>query len=169
MRRYTFYWLVYLAALACSHPSAPRSEQPPATPVLRSALILWVDYLAALEAMSSKDLKNEGDRWRRISERDWDEDLRLGLVAAVQHTKNHNFQKAAEIIGQLNTKAQAGFEVKAWLKLYAMQLNTAAGLERELGEEKRQRLEQEKKLRALSDIEIEMSERAKISVSPRSK
>ena len=169
MKRCLFYGQLVLLAVGCSHTRSPNPEPFPESAVIRSDLILWLDYLSALEGMSSRDLKGESDRWRRISERDWDGDLRFGLVTAVQYAKNHSFQKAAETIGQLNAKAQGSAELRTWLKFYALQLNTAAGLEKELGEEKRQRLEQEKKLRALSDIEKDMSERTRITVGPRPK
>ncbi|HYX38761.1 MAG TPA: hypothetical protein VE954_37120 [Oligoflexus sp.] len=156
--------LIFLAGLvclaSCVHKGAEGSRALP-QPIFRSDMSIWVDYVNNLEALGTKELKSEYDRLRRINDRGWDDELRFSLANSVQSLKAHNYQKAAEIIGHASGKVQGNSDLKAWLRLYGQQMNTLAQLDKELTEEKRQRTELEKKLKALSDIERDISERSK--------
>jgi gas vesicle protein len=114
-----------------------------------------------LEALGPKELKSEGDRLRRIKDPTWDDELRLALANSLQSLKMHQYQKASEIIGQAASRIQGHSDLKAWLRLYGQQMNSLALLDKELNEERRLRSELEKKLKALSDIERDISERSK--------
>ena len=151
------FWLI-----SCLHRTASSDRQRPLpAPIFRSDVAIWIDYINNLEAMPPKDLKNEYDRLRRISDRSWDEELRLSLANSLQLQKIHNYQKASELVGQATSKIQGNSDLRSWLKLYGQQVNTIAQLDKELTEEKRLRSELEKKLKALSDIERDISERSK--------
>jgi hypothetical protein len=115
--------------------------------------------------MNARELKVEADRLRKTPNevRSWDDELRWGLTQAVQHTKNHNFQKAYEQIQPFATKTYLPPELRSWLKLYSQQLYQASQVERELSEERRQRGELEKKLKALSELELEISQRGRVA------
>lgn len=130
-------------------------------PIFRSDVSIWVDYVNNLEALNAKELKNEYDRLKRIKDRGWDDELRLALANNVQSLKSHDYQKAAEIIAAATGKIQGNSDLKAWLRLYGQQIQSMVQLDKELAEEKRQRTELEKKLKALSDIERDISERSK--------
>lgn len=161
-RWFGFLFLIFWL-FGCVHPKTAAIEPVVDSSPVRSDLLPWIDYVAALESMSSRDLKSETERWRHLSERNGLDDIRLGLVNAVQLSRMHGYQKAAETITQLSFKVQNNPDLKNWLKLYAQQLSCAAGLEKEWAEEKRQRMELEKKLKALSEIEKDMNERTKTS------
>jgi len=148
------FWLV-----SCVHKAAEGSRPLP-QPIFRSDVSIWVDYVNNLEALGPKELKNECDRLRRIKDPGWDDELRLALANSVQSLKTQNYQKASEIIGQAASRVQGNSDLKAWLRLHGQQMNSLALLDKELTEEKRQRTELEKKLKALSDIERDISERS---------
>ncbi len=149
------FWL-----MSCVHKGAEGSRSLP-QPIFRSDVSIWVDYVNNLEALGAKELKHEYDRLRRIKDPGWDDELRLALTNSVQSLKTHNYQKAAEVISQAAGKVQGNSDLKAWLRLHGQQINAMAELDKDLAEEKRQRTELEKKLKALSDIERDISERSK--------
>ncbi len=148
-------WLI-----SCVH-KVSEGPRPLPQPIFRSDVSIWVDYVNNLEALNPKDLKNEFDRLKRIKDRSWDDELRLALANNVQSLKSHDYQKASEIIGAATNKVQGNSDLKAWLRLYGQQIQEMVQLDKELAEEKRQRTELEKKLKALSDIERDISERSK--------
>jgi hypothetical protein len=156
--------LIFLAGCfwlaSCVHKGQESSRSLP-QPIFRSDVSIWVDYVNNLEALSSKELKNECDRLKRIKDRGWDDELRLALASNVQALKVRDYQKAVDTISSAGNKVQGNSDLKAWLRLYGQQLNSMAQLDKELVEEKRQRTELEKKLKALSDIERDISERSK--------
>lgn len=149
------FWLA-----SCAHKGAEGGRSLP-QPIFRSDVSIWVDYVNNLEALSSKELKSEYDRLRRIKDPGWDDELRLALANNVQSLKSHNYQKASEIMSQAANRIQGNTDLKAWLRLYGQQITALVHLDKELAEEKRQRMELEKKLKALSDIERDISERSK--------
>lgn len=149
------FWLI-----SCAHRNS-EGARPLPQPIFRSDVSIWVDYVNNLEALNPKELKNEFDRLKRIKDRGWDDELRLALANNVQSLKSHDYQKASEIISAATSKVQGNSDLKAWLRLYGQQIQEMVQLDKELAEEKRQRTELEKKLKALSDIERDISERSK--------
>lgn len=149
------FWL-----MSCVH-KGNDGPRPLPQPIFRSDVSIWVDYVNNLEALSPKELKNEFDRLKRIKDPSWDDELRLSLANNVQSLKAHNYQKAMEILAAATGRIQGNSDLKAWLRLYGQQVGTLVQLDKELAEEKRQRTELEKKLKALSDIERDISERSK--------
>ncbi len=152
------FWLI-----SCLHPSQPGEGSRPVLtqPIFRSDVAVWVDYTNTLDGMAPKDLKSEYERLRRIADRAWDDELRLSLTSCVQSQKLKNYQKASEIIAQAAGKIQGNTDLRSWLRFYSQQVSVLAQMDRELTEEKRLRSELEKKLKALSDIERDISERSK--------
>jgi hypothetical protein len=149
------FWL-----MSCVH-KGNDGPRPLPQPIFRSDVSIWVDYVNNLEALSPKELKNEFDRLKRIKDPSWDDELRLSLANNVQSLKAHNYQKASEILAAATGRIQGNSDLKAWLRLYGQQVGALVQLDKELAEEKRQRTELEKKLKALSDIERDISERSK--------
>lgn len=149
------FWLI-----SCVHKNGDGPRLLP-QPLFRSDVSVWVDYLINLDALPPKELKGELDRLRRLNERSWDDELRFALANSLQLQKSHSYQKASDTLVQAAGKIQGNSDLRAWLKLYGQQVTTLALLDKELIEEKRQRNELEKKLKALSDIERDLSERSK--------
>ncbi len=156
--------LAWPGILGCKHvvpstPSEPKVVWQGSEVHLRN----WLDYTESLEAMNPRELKVEADRLRKTPNevRSWDDELRWGLTQAVQHTKNHNFQKAYEQVQPFAGKNYLPPELRSWLKIYSQQLFQSAQMEKELSDERRQRGELEKKLKALSELELEMSQRGR--------
>jgi hypothetical protein len=139
---------------------APR---PLPQPLFRSDVSIWVDYVNNLDALAAKDLKTECDRLRRMNDRDWDDELRFALANSLQSQKAHNYQKAYDTLSAATGKIQGNSDLRSWLRLYGQQIASLAQIDKELVEEKRQRTELEKKVKALTDIERDISERSKMA------
>ncbi len=159
--RQVLIWIFITSILACAHQPASLMEAKTvaSNQLARSELSNWTDFLSSLESMSAKELKSECEKWRKDTVRSWDEELRYALVTAFQQQKVHNYQKAAEVLNAAWPRVQGSAELKNFFRIYIQQNNALAALERDLLEERRLRGELDKKLKALSDIEREMSER----------
>lgn len=120
----------------------------------------WLEYMSDLEGMGPETRDVEAGPLQN-SFRDWcsDEDLRYSLALSFHYYHNRNYQKSAEILSQLANKKQLNSNVRNWIRISLEQLNDIAQLEKEIAAEKKQRQELERKLRALSEIEREISER----------
>jgi hypothetical protein len=113
--------------------------------------------------MSSRDLKQEVERQRK-AQGDSDGELRFCLAQATLLAEGHSFQKAAESLQAASLRHSMEAETRLWLKQQSRNLQQLATLEKDLLEKKRIRTELEKKMKALSDIEIEMRQRDKSRV-----
>ena len=160
MKKTLLFLAVSFCLMSCVH-KVGEGPRPLPQPIFRSDVSIWVDYVNNLEALSPKELKNEFDRLKRIKDPSWDDELRLALANNVQSLKAHNYQKSSEILAAATGRIQGNSDLKAWLRLYTQQVGSMVQLDKELTEEKRQRTELEKKLKALSDIERDISERSK--------
>lgn len=171
--------LVLFASISCQHsarearanltkmvdPSEElRQQEEKRLEVDQGKLQGWLYYSGLLSQMNGRDLKIESDQLRRSLERrgDWEDELRLGLVQTAQMLYARSFQKALETFEPLLRNTSYSPELRLWLAQYHGQLQLSAQLEKELGEERRQRGELEAKLKALSKIELEMSQREKV-------
>ncbi len=153
-----------LAVSACSHGLLPlHSEEKQVWQGSEVHLRNWLDYTETLESMNARELKLEADRLRKTSNevRSWDDELRWSLTQAVQHARAHSYLRAYEQIQPFAAKNYLPPELRSWLKLYSQQLFGAAQLERELGDERRLRGDLEKKLKALSELELELSQKGR--------
>lgn len=124
----------------------------------------WLYYSSVLAKMNAKDLKIESEQLRRSLDREpsWEDELRLNLVQTAQQLHSRAYQKALETFTPLLQNSRYSPELRLWLMQYHEQLQLSAQLEKELSEEKKQRGELEAKLKALSKIELEMSQREKV-------
>lgn len=120
----------------------------------------WLEYMSDLEGMGSETRGSELGPLQK-SFREWcsDEDLRYALTLSFHYYHNRNYSKAAEILSQLANKKNLNSNLRNWLRVSIAQLNDISDLEKEIAAEKKQRVELERKLRALSEIEREISER----------
>jgi hypothetical protein len=160
MKRTLLFLVAYFCLTSCVH-KGNDGPRPLPQPIFRSDVSIWVDYVNNLEALSPKELKNEFDRLKRTKDPSWDDELRLALVNSLQSLTAHNYQKASEILAAATGRIRGNGDLKAWLRLYGQQVGAMVQLDKELAEEKRQRTELERKLKALSDIERDISERSK--------
>lgn len=165
MKRLFAMSIISMGLVSCLHEKTG-GRQEPRTLWGQDPIKTWIVYQAELEQMSSRDLRQEVERLRRLSPeaKTDDAELKLALAQAAQHVSGGAYQKALESIQTQITRGEADGATKLWLKQYSQQLAVTAQLERELSEEKKHRQEIEKKMKALSDIELEMREREKSDV-----
>jgi|GEM_PF-2953399 hypothetical protein len=170
MQRHIAFLMTLWSVTSCQSVGGRGADESPIWSLapVESQVESWVDYMAELEGMNPRELKSEADRARKVAAegRGWEEELRWTLAQIVQSNKAKNYQKAAELAQQVPQRPQFSPEFKAWLKLYQQQLFTVAALDKELTEEKRVRTDLEKKLKGLSDIEMDISQREKKSQLP---
>lgn len=162
MKKQLLLSMVSLGMVTCAHErSGTRHQVRQVWPSDRASLAKLVSYQAELEEMSSKDLRQEVERLRKAANeaRSEEVDTRLSLAQAALHREAKAYQKAAESLQSQVSRAGLDADLKNWLKQYSQNLNLMAQLDKELTEEKKQRQEAEKKMKALSDIELEMRQR----------
>ncbi len=157
--------LVIMLLWSCAHEkSAQRSDAKGSGSSFwsqdRDSLRVWLAYTSEIEQMSQKDLKQEIERLRKLPN-DSDAEVRMAIAQASFHADSHAYQKAAECLQAASTRTSVDAETRLWLKHSTKQMTQLAQLDKELAEEKKQRLELEKKMKALSDIELEMRQRDK--------
>ncbi len=166
-----------LSGFACQHrfqvqePQARLTDMPLAAkeenerPEAKSSEQLqgWLYYNSLVSKMNARDLKIEFEQQRRSFEQSqaWEDELRLGLVQTAQQLNGRSFQKALETFEPLLQNAHYSPNLRLWLSQYKEQLQMSAQLEKELYQQKKERSELEAKLKALSNIELEMSQRQK--------
>jgi hypothetical protein len=119
-----------------------------------------MSFLAGIDAMSPKELKAENDRWLKVSgDKKADDDIRGALVAGMYQAKTKNYPKAVELLSPLGNKKSLDEGCRTSIRLYSDALNDLVQSDRDLVAERKQKGELERKLKALSDIERDISQR----------
>lgn len=150
-----------LAIVACQHDpwalnTTPRSLAPANERLLPTCLT----FLGDLDAMSPKELKAENDRWQKLSsDKRGDDDIRSSLVAGIYQAKTKNYTRAVELLSPLANRKSLDEGCRMSIRLYSDVLSDMVQLDRDLALEKKQKGELERKLKALSDIEKDISQR----------
>ncbi len=119
--------------------------------------------MSDLEDFSVEGREASVELLQRVPQGSTDEDLRYGLALALHQYRKKNYSKAAEVLSQLANKKSWSPDIRASLRIAAQQLIDMTKLEKELQGERKQRQQLERKLKALSEIEREISERDKKS------
>lgn len=117
-------------------------------------------FLAQLSEMPVKELKIENDKVQKaLSDKKSDDYPRASLIAGVYQAKTGNYSKAIELLSPLGNRKTLEEPCRLSVRLYSDLLSDLSQMEKELASEKKQKGELERKLKALSDIEKEISQR----------
>ncbi len=117
-------------------------------------------FLGELDAMSAKELKVEYDKVQKLLlDKKSEEYLRASLIAGVYQAKNKNYGKAVEFLSPLSNRKSLDDPCRLSVRIYSDLLEDLSQMEKDLNSEKKQKAELERKLKALSDIEKEISQR----------
>jgi hypothetical protein len=159
--RVTFLLMVCLGLVACQHDTWSLNTNPKSVPQSSERLIpTCLTFLADLDSMSPKELKAENDRWLKLSaDKKADDDIRTSLVAGIYQAKSKNYQRAVELLSPLSNRKNLDEGCRMSIRLYSDVLVDMIQLDRDLVAEKKQKGELERKLKALSDIEKDISQR----------
>ena len=153
--------LLSLALLSCRHEpwvlsSAPRGPIEPRTHPVTSCST----FLAELDAMSLRELKAESDKvQKQLVDRKSEDNPRSSLIVGIYQARIKNYSRAIEFLSPLSNKKSFDESCRLSVKVVVDLLSDLSKLEKELVDETKQKLELERKLKALSDIEKEMSRR----------
>ncbi|RZA25293.1 MAG: hypothetical protein EOP10_07285 [Proteobacteria bacterium] len=156
-----FLILLTLGLMACRHDpwvlsSAPKDQLE--TPSYQYPSC--TGFLAELDAMSTKELRIENDKVQKsLLDKKSDDYPRASLVAGVYQAKNKNYARAIELLSPLANRKTLDEPCRLSVRLYADLLSDLSQLENDLLAERKQKVELERKLKALSDIEKEISQR----------
>ena len=159
--RVSIFLIVSLTLMACQNkPWAlqnPTLVQP--TPLERIDSTC-VTFLGDLDAMSLKELKAENDRWQKaLNDKRPEDDIRASLVAGIYQAKIKNYERAIEFLSPLSNKKNLDEGCRVSIRLYSDLLSDTLTMEKDLLAEKKQKGELERKLKALSEIEKDISRR----------
>jgi hypothetical protein len=159
--RVIFLWITCLGLVACQHDTWTLNTAARSQPAASDRVIpTCMTFLAGIEAMSPKELKAENDRWAKVSsEKKADDDIRGALVAGMYQAKSRNYPKAVELLSPLGNKKSLDEGCRTSIRLYSDALTDLAQSDRDLVLERKQKGELERKLKALSDIEKDISQR----------
>ena len=159
--RVTFLLMFCLGLVACQHDPWALNTTPKSLPPTPERLIpTCLTFLADLDAMTAKELKTENDRWAKLStEKKGDDDVRSALVAGLYQAKTKNYARAAELLSPIGNRKNFDEGCRLAVRLYSDALTDLVQVDRELASEKKQKGELERKLKALSDIEKDISQR----------
>lgn len=154
-------FLLSLALVSCRHDpwvlsSAPRGPIETTSYRVPSCS----SFLAELDAMSLKELKAENDKiQKQLSDKKSEDYPRASLIAGIYQAKNKNYGRAIELLSPLSNRKTLDEPCRLSVKVYGDLLADLSKMEKELAEEKKLKAELERKLKALSDIEKEISRR----------
>ena len=159
--RVTFILIFCLAIMACQHdPWALNTTPQSLAPTPERFIPTCLTFLADLDVMTAKELKAENDRWLKLSaEKKGDDDVRTALVAGLYQAKSKNYAKAVELLSPIGNRKNIDEGCRLSIHLYSDVLADLVQVDRDLAVEKKQKGELERKLRALSDIEKDISQR----------
>lgn len=117
-------------------------------------------FLAELDAMSTKELKAENEKIAKtLADKKSDDYPRASLIAGVYQAKLKNYVRAVELLSPLSNRKTLDESCRLSVRLYSGLLSDLDKLENDLAVETKEKLELERKLKALSDIEKEISKR----------
>lgn len=156
-----FLLIVAFGLMACRHDpmvqvSAPRSQ----AEASGSRAADCHSLLAELDSLPGKELKNENERVQKILVDKKSEDfLRASMIAGVYQAKNKNYTRAIELLSPISNKKSLDEPCRASVRLYIELLSDLAQMEKDLLSERQKKTELERKLKALSEIEKEISQR----------
>ncbi|MBC7532486.1 MAG: hypothetical protein H7318_13005 [Oligoflexus sp.] len=150
-----------LGVVACQHdPWALNATPKSLAPTPERLIPTCLTFLADLNAMTAKELKAENDRRLKLSaEKKGDDDVRAALVAGLYQAKSKNYAKAVELLSLIGYRKNIDEGCRLSIHLYSDVLADLVQLDRDLAMEKKQKGELERKLKALSDIEKDISQR----------
>jgi hypothetical protein len=150
-----------LCLVACHHdPYIAKNATVPRLDKTQIPSFTCSDFLTELEGLGIKELKVEGDKIQKSPlDKTSDEYVRASLAAAVYHAKSKNYTRALELLSPLSNRKVGDDTCRSSLKLYIGLLSDLSQFEKDLQAEKKQKLDLERKLKALSDIEKEISQR----------
>lgn len=118
-------------------------------------------FLAELDEMSTKELKAENDKIQKsLTDKKSEDYPRASLIAGVYQAKIKNYSRAVELLSPLGNRKLLDESCRLSVRLYSDLLSDLARLEKDLAEETKEKQELERKLKALSEIEKEISKRA---------
>ncbi|MBC7661844.1 MAG: hypothetical protein H7249_19300 [Chitinophagaceae bacterium] len=159
--RVSFLWIVCFVLTACQH--APGMVHSPAhqpAPTIERVQSTCMSFLGDLDAMTPKELKLENERWQKVpGERKPEDDVKASLVAGFYQAKIRNYERSVDILSPLTNKKNIDDGCKVSISMYIDLLTETAAMERDLVAEKKQKIELERKLKALSEIEKDISRR----------
>ena len=153
--------LLSLALVSCRHDpwvlsSAPQGPLEPTSYGVPSCS----SFLAELDAMSLKELKTENDKIQKhLADKKSEDYPRASLIAGIYQVKNKNYPRAIELLSPLANRKALDETCRLSVKIYGDLLADLSKIEKDLAEEKKLKAGLERKLKALSDIEKEMSRR----------
>ncbi len=159
--RITFITMLSMITIACHHdpsvqPALLLAEPLSKGPMLSSCLT----YLAEISAKSLKELKIDNDRLQKNpSDKGGPEEYKGPLAAGIYQAKNHNYARAFEILSPLSNKKFIDEGCRMSIRLYSDVLNDLVQLDHDLLAERRQKQELERKIKGLSEIEKDISQR----------
>ncbi len=159
--RVTFFLMSCFAVLACQHDPWALNTTPKSLPATSERLIpTCLTFLADLDAMTPRELKAENERWLKLSaDKKGDDDVRTALVAGLYQAKTKNYAKAVELLSPIGNKKNLDEGCRLSIRLYSDALSDLVQADRDLLAEKKQKGELERKLKALSEIEKDISQR----------
>ncbi len=148
-----------LSLMACRHDSWEMATQPkPAAPMTLLHSQTCSVFLDEVDNLSLRELKAENDRWQRQPS-DRSDDVRPVIVAGIYHMRNRNYQRAFDLLSPLSNRKNLDEGCRSSVHLVSNLLSDILNMEKDLAFEKRQKGELEHKLKALSDIEKDLSTR----------
>lgn len=156
-----FLLVMALGLMACRHdPWVLKSQPKSELETVEYQEPSCSSFLAELDAMSLRELKVENEKIQKTLADKKSEDFpRASLIAGAYQAKLKNYTRAVEFLSPLSNRKSLDDPCRFSVRLYSGLLSDLSKLEADLAEETKQKVELERKLKALSDIEKEISKR----------